>query len=115
MSSDTPKDGDSTVVNFNDKIKQLKSLKSDNKNTNNVESQGELPTDKELIAEGIVAFNDVANAEQTTGFLTLFFNKDNIPQVLWAGDIDIVSTVGLMEFVKNEFLNSVFNQINQED
>lgn len=59
-------------------------------------------TNQELIQEGLEAF--MANLpEDANGFLTIIFDKENNPTIVSAGDLNVFTTIGVLEFCKNEF------------
>lgn len=72
--------------------------------------------DEDRLLEGVQAFHD--GLENATGFIAISFNEDGNPHVVHAGDLDLLKTIGTLEFVKTEIQGSAYSIddiFNQDD
>lgn len=54
---------------------------------------------------GLEAFNDTI--DESRGFITISFNsEDGAPSVVHAGEIDLIHTLGTLEFIKGELIKN---------
>lgn len=63
--------------------------------------------DEDLLTLGLEAFHADIN-DDAKGFLAIVFDKDGHPRITWAGDIDMIPSIGALEVAKNEFLKNVY-------
>ena len=64
---------------------------------------------EELLEKGLEIFvQELSNNGK--GFLSIVFDQDNYPQIIWAGDIDMVASLGALELAKNElYTNAIID------
>jgi hypothetical protein len=60
----------------------------------------------ELFNKGIEVFNE--STQDATGFLAVTITEEGTPQIVWAGDVDTITTLGAIEVAKQIFIEKIF-------
>lgn len=91
---------DNKIINFQEGVRNLisKSTKE--------EIEDRPATSEELLTMGIDAF--LEQTEECQAFITIVFDKENNPSTVHAGDLDLINSIGALEYAKNQLLNSNF-------
>lgn len=58
------------------------------------------PTDAELLTSGLKLLEDEIASDNIKGFLTIAFDLNNEPRIVWAGEIEMLSVLGSIEVAK---------------
>lgn len=87
---------DNKIVSF-DSVKKLKEIKVQRQDFD------EEPSKEEVIERGSEIF--LETLKEADGFIGLSFSEDGPPQVVYVGEMDLIKTLGLLEYVKNEILH----------
>lgn len=117
--SDNGKENDDNgkVKGKKNSVVSLSSFKSKNEDIlideTDEDLQGMEVTPEEAKQLGIDTFNELV--EDSVGFVSIMFNQDNKPEVIYAGDLDLLTTMGTFDFVKNELMKNVYQIFDPED
>ncbi len=66
-------------------------------------------TREEVLEHGLETFaKELASGGR--GFFALIFNEDGYPSIIWAGDMDLMTSVGALEIAKNELFKNIFSE-----
>jgi len=60
----------------------------------------------ELINRGVESFND--SLQDSSGFLAITINEEGTPSIVWAGNVDTITTLGAIEIAKQLFIDKTF-------
>jgi len=69
------------------------------------------PTDSEtqdMLAQGLEAFQD--RVEEASAFLSVIFDEVGDPSIIWAGDINLIKSIGSLEIAKEELIKQISYQ-----
>lgn len=91
-----------TVISFSDKVKQIK-LKSKQEPLLDVDELEQSLIDEDVIELGLETFSDTLT--DATGFISITFDSEGDPAIVYAGVLDVIKTLGALEFIKNAVLN----------
>ena len=68
----------------------------------------------DCLLSGLDTFSTLIKQGASGFFALVFDEKGANPQIIWAGDIDPISSIGALEFAKSEFiknLQAVFDEV----
>jgi hypothetical protein len=61
---------------------------------------------EELIAHGLEVFNE--DLKNSSGFLAITIDEGGTPSIVWAGNVDTITTLGSIEIAKQLFIEKTF-------
>jgi hypothetical protein len=92
------------TTNDEDKGKnKIISLVPLSKNSNATEKDEEL---EGFILKGLDAFKESLGTNPQ-GFVTIVFGQDGEPSIIWAGDIDVIKSLGALKVAEHELLKTI--------
>lgn len=107
MSKNNNTTDDANVISFH-RVKQKQKENEQQRKTeqeagNMSNDNGDEGDIQELIEIGVEAFNQ--QTIDSNGFVSIVFDKDDNPQVTYAGNINFVQLIGMLEILKQDMLN----------
>ncbi len=100
--NDKDKNKEHAVINLAEKIQQISA------NTKDPEMDIE-----EALEKALDTFE--STLDDAKGFITITFDQNDAPSIVHAGDLDLLKTLGTLEFIKNEFLFSPYLQDHSDE
>lgn len=100
MTKDTP--NDNKVIDFKERVKRITPETQNNQR----DSEDKPLTNEQLLTLGTESF--LQTLEDATGFITITFDETGQPEIIHAGNLDIIAATGTLEYAKNEILNNSF-------
>jgi len=68
------------------------------------------PTAQELMDSGFEVFLQMLH-NSPKGFVAVVFNEDNYPEIVWAGNIELIPVLGALEMAKNELYSQAIVEL----
>ncbi len=68
------------------------------------------PTAQELMDSGFEVFLQMLS-KNPKGFVAVVFNEDNYPEIVWAGNIELIPVLGSLEMAKNELYSQAIVEL----
>ncbi len=61
----------------------------------------------EYLMKGLKSFQEELG-DGAQGFISIVFDKENQPRIIWAGDFEMLLALGAMDFAKNELMERIY-------
>lgn len=74
-------------------------------NPKNLDKSLENATPTEMMDIGLTTFTEELK-KNAKGFLAIIFDEDGNQRIIWAGEVDMVTSVGALEIAKNELFKT---------
>lgn len=68
------------------------------------------PTAQELMDSGLEVFLEMLS-KNPKGFVSVVFGEDNYPEIVWAGNIELIPVLGSLEMAKNELYSQALVEL----
>jgi hypothetical protein len=68
------------------------------------------PTAQELMDSGLEVFLEMLS-KNPKGFVSVVFGADNYPEIVWAGNIELIPVLGSLEMAKNELYSQAIVEL----